>query len=146
MRILIDGDACPNKNEIKDLAIKYQKEMLVFVDYAHILQDDYYRVVECEIGHDSVDMKMVKEVQNGDLVITQDYGLASLVLLRGAEVLHITGKIIDQGNIDSLLMSRFVSAKQRRANKHLKGPSKRTEEIETQFLESLEIILKNHIV
>lgn len=138
MRILIDGDACPNKNEIKELAIKYQIEMLVFVDYAHILADDYYQVIECAVGHDSVDMQIIKEVKAKDLVITQDYGLASLVLSKKAKVLHISGKIIDQENIDGLLMSRFVSAKQRRSNKHLKGPAKRTKETEIQFLETLE--------
>lgn len=141
MRILVDGDACPNKNEIKFLAKKYQIEMLVFIDYAHVLEDNYYTVIECEVGHESVDMAIMKEIKKDDLLITQDYGLASLALSKGAKVLHITGMSINELNIDSLLMSRFVSAKQRRANKHQKGPAKRSEEIALQFINSLEQII-----
>lgn len=142
MRILVDGDACPNKQEIKELAVKYQKEMIVYMDYAHMIEDDDYQVVQCEIGRDSVDMVILSQIKAHDLLITQDYGLAGLVLSKGATVLHVSGMIIDSENIDSLLMSRYISAKQRKANKHLKGPSKRTDEIKIKFLKELENILQ----
>lgn len=142
MRILVDGDACPNKDEIKQLAIQYQKEMIVFVDYAHVIEDDDYQVIQCDIGADSVDMALLNKAQAGDLVITQDYGLAGLLLSKGTQVLHISGMQIDASNIDSLLMTRYISAKQRKANKHLKGPSKRTNEVKYKFLTELENILK----
>ncbi|HRM90787.1 MAG TPA: DUF188 domain-containing protein [Thomasclavelia ramosa] len=94
MALLVDGDACPDLPAIKDLAWKYQVEMTVFVDYAHFIQDDYFRTILCEVGSDSVDLVLLKQVQANDLVITQDYGLASLVLSKGAKVLHISGKVI----------------------------------------------------
>ena len=72
--------------------------MTVFVDYAHFIQDDYFRTILCEVGSDSVDLVLLKQVQANDLVITQDYGLASLVLSKGAKVLHISGKVIDDNN------------------------------------------------
>lgn len=142
MRILVDGDACPNKEEIKSLAIQYHKDMLVFIDYAHVLEDAYYQVIQCEVGRDSVDLKILSETTADDLVITQDYGLASLVLSKGAKVLHISGMIITHENIEGLLMTRYISAKQRRANKHLKGPSKRTDEVKIRFLTELEKLLQ----
>lgn len=91
MVILIDGDGCPGLMEIKEIAKYHSIEMIVFVDYAHLIQDDYFEVVFCEIGVDSVDQAIVDRCKKGDLVISQDYGLASLVLLRGADVLHPSG-------------------------------------------------------
>lgn len=84
MRILVDGDACPNKEDIKEIAIKYDVDMIVFVDYAHMIEDDYYQVRQCDIGQDSVDMAILNETQSDDLIITQDYGLAGLILSKGA--------------------------------------------------------------
>ena len=57
MRILVDGDACPNKTEIAALAKKYHIPMLVYIDYAHELVNDYYEVIQCAIGHDSDDQR-----------------------------------------------------------------------------------------
>ena len=50
MRILVDGDACPNKTEIAALAKKYHIPMLVYIDYAHELVNDYYEVIQCAIA------------------------------------------------------------------------------------------------
>lgn len=142
MRLIIDGDACPDKQEIKTIAIKYNIEMNVFIDYAHVLEDDYYQVINCEVGSDSVDMAIVKAVQTNDIVITQDYGLASLVLARGANVLHTTGQVIDNDNIDGFLFSRYVGAKMRKASQRTKGPSKRTSDVKKMFLKQLEDLLR----
>ena len=142
MRLLIDGDACPDKQEIKELAIKYQIEMYVYIDYAHELEDDYYHVIACEVGNDSVDMAIVHDAKKGDLIITQDYGLASYLLCKDVKVLHISGEEINNNNIDKFLFSRYVSGQIRRSIKHLKGPSKRTKEDKIRFLSKLEMMLK----
>lgn len=142
MRILVDGDACPNKEKIYQLSQQYHKEMVVYVDYAHIICNRGYRVVECEVGKDSVDMMLLNDVKAGDLVLTQDYGLSSMVLGKGDRVLHVSGKEITASNIEYLLMTRYICAKQRRAHQHIKGPSKRTSIVEKEFLTNLENILK----
>ena len=142
MRLLIDGDACPDKQEIKELAIKYQIEMYVYIDYAHELEDDYYHVMTCEVGSDSVDMVIVHDAKKGDLVITQDYGLASYLLCKDVRVLHISGVELNNNNIDKFLFSRYVSGQIRRSHKHYKGPSKRTKEDQMRFLNQLENMLK----
>lgn len=146
MRLLIDGDACPDKQAIKVLAVKYHVEMYVYIDYAHVLEDDYYQVIECAVGHDSVDMAIVHEAKMEDLVITQDYGLASLLLGKGVKVLHVSGMIIDADNIDLLLASRYISAKQRKAGQRVKGSMKRTDEIRNKFLNNLEYLLKSETI
>lgn len=138
MRILVDGDGCPSKDSIVEMTKKYQLEMLVFIDYAHMLDSEDYQTIMCEVGADSVDMKIVNMVKKGDLVITQDYGLASLVLGRQAYVLHVSGKVIDQNNIDQLLLSRYTAAKIRKAGGRTKGPAKRSQADELFFKKQLE--------
>ncbi len=96
------------------------------------------------MGKDSVDQAIINICKKGDLVISQDYGLASYALLKGAQVLHPSGKVINNENIDQLLMGRYVSAKQRRMNKRVKGPAKRTDKIHDIFLRQLENILINN--
>ena len=52
MRLIIDGDACPDKDSISRIALKYDIDMYVFIDYAHVLEDNYYKIITCEVGHD----------------------------------------------------------------------------------------------
>lgn len=146
MRILVDGDGCPSKYSIVEMTKKYQLEMLVFIDYAHMLDSEDYQTIMCEVGADSVDMKIANMVKKGDLVITQDYGLASLVLGRQAYVLHVSGKVIDQNNIDQLLLSRYTAAKIRKAGGRTKGPAKRSQADELFFKKQLEEMILNKAI
>lgn len=144
MRIIVDGDATPYKNEIFALSSQYQVSMYVYVDYAHLLKEAPYQVIECEIGHDSVDMHILSDLQKDDLLITQDYGLAALALGKGVKVLHVSGMEITSQNIDELLLRRYIGAHQRKSGKHVKGPSKMTKEDQIYFLEQLDHLL-NHL-
>ena len=145
MRILVDGDATPQREDIAFIAKKHNIEMIVYIDWAHIVYSDLYTVKQCSIGNDQVDKMIINDVKADDLVITQDYGLASLVLLKKAKVLHVNGTIIDDKNIDTLLMQRYVGTKLRKEDKHIKGPKKRTKDIENRFIESLEELLKQGV-
>ena len=128
MRILIDGDACPQKEDILKIAHQYFIDVILFIDYAHeVDMNRYQKVIYCDVDRDSVDSQIVKRVKENDLVITQDYGLAGLILSKKAKVLHLS-----------------ASSKMRKMNKHLKGPNKRTEEDKKRFLNQLERILKEN--
>lgn len=140
MRLLIDGDACPNRNEIIELALHYEIETFLFIDFAHIIEDERICVVRCEVDKDSVDQMILSYAQVGDLLITQDYGLASLALLKEVLVLHVSGKRINEDNINNLLMSRYLGHVSRKQNKHVKGPKKRNHRTSQYFLRELEKI------
>ena len=141
MRIFIDGDACPQKEDILNIADKYKKEVLIFIDYAHEIDTSlYHEVIYCDVGSDSVDMQIINRIKKNDLLITQDYGLASLALSKEAKVLHVSGMIIDFNNIDELLFRRYGSAKLRKAKQRVKGPSARTREQKEYFIKQLEYI------
>lgn len=138
MRLLIDGDACPNRQEVVDLACHYQIDTILFIDYAHFIEDERIEIISCEIGKDSVDQKILSCIESQDILITQDYGLASLALMKNALVLHVSGKRITEHNINNLLEYRYIGHVSRKSGKHTKGPKKRTKKDEMFFLRELE--------
>lgn len=91
MRILIDGDATPDIEKIAFLCDKYDINMIVYCDMNHFF--DHESVIICDQGNDSVDYAILKDVKKGDLVITQDYGEAGMLLTKGAIVVHPSGFI-----------------------------------------------------
>ena len=94
---------------------------------------------------DAVDFALVALCQKGDLVVTQDYGVAAMIMGKGAYGIHQSGKWYTDENIDCMLMERHIGKKVRRSKSkhHLKGPARRTAEDDIRFEESLErLILK----
>ena len=146
MRILIDGDGCPQKEQVINVANEHHMKVILFVDYAHVMNDVSCELRYCEIGQDSVDLMIANEVQSDDLVITQDYGLASLVLHKGAKVLHVNGFIIDTHNIDELLYQRYLGYQNRKFDKHIKGPKKRTLQDQNQFIDQLKLLIEENSI
>ena len=125
MRLLIDGDACPDRQKVIELALHYGVEVLLFIDFAHVIEDERIQIIMCEVGKDSVDQMILSYLQEGDLLISQDYGLASLALLKNVTILHVSGKRITEDNINNLLTSRYLGHLSRKQHKHVKGPKKR---------------------
>lgn len=142
MRIIIDGDACPQKvREICEEAAKeFGIELITIVDIDHYIVSDY-QVIVVEQGRDSVDYKIVQIFREGDILVTQDYGLASLVLSKASAVIHTSGFFINKNNIDSLLQSRYISERVRKQGGKAKGPSKRTKEQDENFKKCLYKVL-----
>lgn len=142
MRIIIDGDACPQRvKEICEQAAKeYRIELIIVVDIDHYIISDF-EVMVVEQGRDSVDYKIVQIFKEGDILITQDYGLASLVLSKATAIIHTAGFFINNNNIDNLLQSRYISAKIRQQGGKTKGPSKRTREQDENFKKCLYKVL-----
>ena len=109
----------------------------------HVLYSDYSEVITVGAGADAVDFKLVSLCQKGDIVVTQDYGVAAMILGKGAYGIHQSGKWYTNENIDQMLMERHLAKKARNAKKrhHLKGPAKRTEEDDKRFEVSLERLI-----
>jgi len=83
----------------------------------------------------SVDFALVNLCRKGDVVVTQDYGVAAMVLGKGAYGIHQSGNWYTRENIDQLLMERHLAKKARRASSkhHGKGPRKRQPEDDVRF-------------
>ncbi|MBR6531285.1 MAG: DUF188 domain-containing protein, partial [Clostridia bacterium] len=126
MKVFIDADGCPVVDITVITAKKHSLQCYIICDTAHEFKKDGAKTVVVEKGADSVDFKLVNLVSAGDIVVTQDYGLAAMCLARKAVPLSQNGLVFTDKNIDELLFSRYVSKKIRNAGGRLKGPSKRT--------------------
>lgn len=141
MRILIDADGCPVVDITVRLAVKYGIECIILCDTSHEFKRDGATTVVVEKGADSVDFKIVNLVSEGDIVVTQDYGLAAMCLARKAIPVSQNGMVYTDKNIDQLLFTRYVSKKIRNAGGRMKGPSKRTPEQDRAFETALEKLI-----
>ena len=103
---------------------------------------DHAEAVIVDKGRDSADLKIAAIAEKGDIVITQDYGLAAMCLAKGAYALNQDGMCYTVDNIDALLLSRHTAAKIRRSGGRLRGQPKRTAEQDKAFLYTLEKMLK----
>ncbi|MEG1108717.1 MAG: YaiI/YqxD family protein [Oscillospiraceae bacterium] len=126
MRILIDADGCPVVDIVISVARERQIECLLLCDTSHVFEKAGVQTLTFSKGADSVDFALVNLLHPGDLVITQDYGLAAMCLARKARVLHQDGMEYTNDNIDALLLARHTAKKIRNSGGRLKGQAKRT--------------------
>lgn len=136
MKVLIDADACP----VVDIAVSACRaagiNCILLCDTAHELHRLGAETLVFDKGADSVDFALVNRVDSGDIVVTQDYGLASMCLSRNAFVIHQDGWLYTQNNIDALLFQRHAAKVYRASGGRTKGPSKRKPEQNTAFSEA----------
>ncbi|MGN8799969.1 YaiI/YqxD family protein [Candidatus Merdisoma sp. HCP28S3_D10] len=144
MQIFVDADACPVVGIVEKIAEKYNISTTLLCDTNHVLTSDYSEVIVVGAGADAVDYKLISICHKGDVVVSQDYGVAAMALGKGAYAIHQSGKWYTNENIDQLLMERHLNKKARRSShkNHLKGPRKRTEDDDICFAQSFEKLLR----
>ncbi|MCI1903576.1 MAG: YaiI/YqxD family protein [Enterococcaceae bacterium] len=147
MKILIDGDGSPVKDTTIEIAQKFQVPVLLVTSFDHYTRKQFpenVEVVYVDQGNDAADFKIVSLMVPGDIVITQDYGLASLVLGKRGIALHQNGYEFTVNNIDSLLASRYESAQLRRSDRHYhsKGPKAYTKNLRQAFGQRLTDVIE----
>ena len=140
MQIFVDADACPVVDIVEAIAEKYNIPATLLCDTNHVLYSDYSEVIVVGAGADAVDYKLISICHKGDIVVSQDYGVAAMTLGKGAYAIHQFGKLYTDENIDRMLMERHLNKKARRASSknHIKGPRKRTNEDDECFAQSFE--------
>lgn len=145
MTVLCDADGCPVVDITVSLCRGCGIPCQILCDTAHEIHRPGAETLIFDKGADSVDYALANRVAPGDLVITQDYGLASMCLARGARVLHQDGWEYTAHNIDALLFSRHESRKYRAAGGRTKGPKKRTAAQDQAFRHALSAILQTAV-
>ena len=140
MQILVDADACPVVSIVERVAKEHNLPVTLLCDTNHVLSSDYSEVIVVGAGADAVDYKLISICHRGDIVVSQDYGVAAMVLGKGAYAIHQSGKWYTDANIDQMLMERHLNKKARRSSgkNHMKGPRKRTEKDDIRFAQSFE--------
>ena len=146
MKIIVDADACPVTRIAENVAKRYNIPCTLVCDTSHFLESDYSTVFTVSKGADSADYKIVNLIEKGDIVVTQDYGLAAMCMSRGANAINQNGMIYSNDNIDSLLFMRAASSKARRAGVHMKGPKKRYKSQDIHFEKAFcDLIERNRV-
>ncbi|MEE1061592.1 MAG: YaiI/YqxD family protein [Ruminococcus sp.] len=143
MRILVDADACPVVRITEKVAKKYNIPVVLLCDTNHVLSSDYSEIKIIGAGADAVDIALANLCKAGDMAVTQDYGVAAMVLAKGGYAIHQSGRVFTNENIDGLLMERHMAKKARMSSSknHLKGPRKRTAEDDKRYEASLERLI-----
>lgn len=141
-RVLIDADGCPVVNEAVSLAKQFGAECLILCDTSHRFEKAGAETLIFSKGADSVDFALVNLVKPGDIVVTQDYGLAAMCLARAARPISQDGMEYTSGNIDGLLLARHTAKKIRSGGGRLKGPKKRAPEQDKSFEDALARLLE----
>ena len=141
MRVLIDADAFPDIPEIIELCKKYQKEVILYMDMSHEIESDYAKIKKVVGSANAADLEIENAAKRGDLVLTQDYGVATITISKGSICLNQYGEFYTNGNIDLLLEQKYRNRVLRKYH-HLKGPKKRTQNNKEKLLKNVEKVLR----
>jgi uncharacterized protein YaiI (UPF0178 family) len=145
MKVLVDADACPVTDIAVSLCRQYSTPCFLLCDTAHEFHRDGAQTLIFDKGADSVDFALVNRVEAGDLVITQDYGLASMCLARKARVVHQDGWEYTDYNIQALLFQRHAAKEYRASGGRIKGPAKRKSTQNDAFVKALDGLLQQTV-
>ncbi len=149
MKILVDADACPVKEITINIAEKYGIPVILVKSFSHFSAQDELSKAEnlyVDTGADSVDYRIMQIANEKDIIITQDYGLASLALGKGCIVLHHKGFAYHPSTIDEMLLMRHANAKARRSGKRTKGPRPLTVEDKEKYQVLLDRVLSERTI
>ena len=141
MTILIDADGCPVVDITVKIATEKNIDCIILCDTSHFFEKEGAKTITVSKGNDSVDFALVNMTQKGDIVITQDYGLAAMCLAKCAIPISQNGMIYSDDNIGALLNERHTAKKIRMSGGRLKGKPKRSFEQDIAFEKALQTLL-----
>ena len=141
MKIMVDADACPKSvlQICMSIGHQYGVQVWTVASFNHSIDSDHPVIV----GNDpqEADIRIINMTEEGDIIVTQDWGLAAVVLGKGAKCLSPVGREFRPDKIQFLLEEREIKSKLRRSGVRTKGPKKRTVDDDRQFETCLERIL-----
>ena len=143
MTVYVDADACPVVDIVVNISQQNKLPCVLICDVNHVIYSDYAEVRTVDAGRDSADFALINACKRGDIVVTQDYGLAALALGKGAYAIHQNGHRYTNDNIDGLLAERHMKKKMRNASgrNHIKGPKPRNEGNNLSFAASFKKLI-----
>lgn len=141
--IHVDADACPVqiRRTIEKIARRHKLNLILYIDDSHELYPFYGKVKQVSQGSDAVDYVLANQVRPGDIVVTQDYGLAALALSRKTKVIHPSGMIYSEKNIEQLLAERHLASVARAAGNRFRSSAKNRRKPDYRFADQLESLI-----
>lgn len=143
-QILVDADACPVKAEIKQVAKEFQLEVTFVASFNHYsVNTNGENWIFVDTGKESADMRMMNLAKKGDIIVTQDIGLASILLAKGTFVFSNRGELYRDEEMSLMLDIRYRHAKERQQGKYSKGPKAMSDQDRSLFKDRLPTFLQN---
>ncbi len=139
--LYVDADACPVKNEIRLIAGSFGIEPVFVASYASFSQNQESKWVYVDQRKEAADLYIVNHAFPGDLVVTQDMGLAGLLTGRGISVISIHGVEIEERRVPEILHRRYLAYKSLLAGRKIRGPRPFTDENRKEFSDALTKLL-----
>ena len=144
LHIYVDADACPVKDEVYKVAKRYGLSVtLVAASWFRVPSEPWVRLeVVKETGDlDAADDWIVEEVDQGDIVVSEDIILASRCLEKEARALNPRGRVFTPESIGEALATRELMADLREAGTITGGPSPFEKTDRSRFLQRLDEIV-----
>ncbi|WP_064091460.1 YaiI/YqxD family protein [Rossellomorea aquimaris] len=142
--VYVDADACPVKKEIISISKIYDLDVVFVASHAHKKNTpDQGKWVYVDSSKEAADLYIMNHVRAHDVLVTQDIGLASLVLPKKVYAISPRGKAYKEESIVTALDYRYVAAKERRKGNYGKGPKPFTNEDREMFRLQFDKMLSN---
>lgn len=138
MKILVDGDSCSVKNIILEVALEYDIKVIFFSSINHLIDvSDLAEVLYVDSYSQAVDIKIANMLRKDDIVVTNDYGLASLAVEKESFCISNRGQIFNKENIDRFLLNRHITMEAKKKKQRIRGPRKRHADDDKNFKKGL---------
>jgi hypothetical protein len=142
LRILVDADACPVKDEIYKVAWRHEVPVTVVSNSAfRVPQHPLIERVVVSDGFDAADDWIAERAGADAVVVTADILLADRCLKAGATVLSPTGKPFTAASIGGAIATRAIMADLRAGGDQLGGPAAFAKADRSRFLQALDTAL-----
>lgn len=145
MRIIVDADSCPVKDIIEEVAQEYLLPVVMVCNLNHNITSTYSEVIVVDGNSQAADLAIVNMTTAEDIIVTQDYGVASMVLGKKAHAISPCGRIYSLDNIDTLLMQRHINFKARQAGLRIPNTKKRNKLDDEKFRANLIKLIEKNI-
>lgn len=145
MRIIVDADSCPVKEIIEEVAQDYMLPVVMISNINHNITSTYSEVIVVDGNSQAADLAIVNMTAHDDIVVTQDYGLASMVLGKKAKAISPHGRVYSLNNIDTLLMQRHINQKARKAGHKIPHTKKRNNLDNNKFRTNLIKLIEKYL-
>jgi uncharacterized protein YaiI (UPF0178 family) len=143
LKIFIDADACPVKNEVYKVARRYSmRVILVANSWMEIPVSERIRLEVVGDGFDEADDWIVDHVEAHDIVITADVPLADRCVKKDAVALNHTGKPFTEDTIGHALATRDLMTGLRAAGEVTSGPRPMQPKDRSKFLQQLDTMIQ----
>jgi uncharacterized protein YaiI (UPF0178 family) len=142
LKVIVDADACPVKQIIEKVCIDNKIKLIFVSNPHHHIESVWGDVIVVDARSQSADIAIANLAVENDIVVTQDYGLAAMVLGKKTMAINPSGMVYTPENIEGLLMQRFINNKARQRRDKIKGPAKRKKDDDIRFRQNLSRLIR----